>query len=96
MNRKEIIFNLKQRVLLHGGYRNDDAVNLAIVTYDDKDGAIENWQELYEFITKLIEDEEMDTDELTDFDYLKDKCIILMNYLPDWYNTGDIYGYAIS
>ena len=96
MNRKEIIFNLKQRVLLHGGYRNDDSVNLAIVAYDDEGGNIRRWQELYESIIRLIDDEEMDTDELTDLDYLRDKCITLMHYLPDWYNTGDIYGYAIS
>ena len=96
MNRKEIISKLKEHVLLHDGHRNDDAVNLAIVAYNDKNGEIKNSLELYRSIARLIIDEKMDTDELTDLDYLGEKCEVLMGYLPDWYNTGDIYGYAIN
>lgn len=96
MNRKEIISKLKEHVLLHDGHRNDDAVNLAIVAYDDEDGDIEDHYELYEYITNLIDDEKMDVDKQTDLDYLRDKCRVLMDYLPSWYNTGDIYGYAIN
>lgn len=98
MNRAELIDRLSKRDLMVEGHRNDDAVNLAIIAYDDCDGAIPDGMSLFEAIIELI-DKESKLPNCTvpsfDEDYLQDKCCTLMEYLPVWYDTGDIYGFAI-
>lgn len=96
MTREELIERLSGRDLLVGGHRNDDSVNLAIVVYDDAAGEIIDPFHLFVRINGLIEKTEglRLTDE-SDTEYLKDKCKDLFRYLPTWYDTGDIYQYAI-
>lgn len=97
MNAKDIIKELRGRDLLVEGSRNNDSVNLAIVAYADEDGEIYNSGELLAAIMKIIKEEKLVLrNGISDIGYLKEKCKVLMHYLPDWYNTGDIYGYAIS
>lgn len=96
MTRGDIIHGIKScGYVLMEGSRNDDAVNLAIVVYDDAEGNVETADQLYELVTVLIDYENMEVSKASDFEYLKDKCEVLMEYLPQWYATGDIYGYAI-
>ena len=98
MNRSELIAKLSKRDLMVEGHRNDDAVNLAIIAYDDACGEIEDEHELFEAILKLIDGEpELPDRHVPSFDeyYLEDKCFTLIGYLPVWYDTGDIYSYAI-
>lgn len=95
MNRSDIIKNLKKYNVLVNGSRNNDAVNLAIVAYGD-DPSIANAADLVDAIVKLIRREELSSDEAaSDWGYLEDKAPTLMEYLPQWYDTGDIYSYAI-
>ena len=96
MTREDLIYNIKVRgyVLLEGS-RNDDAVNLAIIAYDDADGNIETSDQLEEAINELIDKEKVAISKHSDFEYLEEKCRVLMDYLPQWYATGDIYSYAI-
>ena len=97
MNAKDIIKGLKGRDLLVEGSRNNDSVNLAILAYADEDGHIDDADDLFAVIIGLIEEENLVLkDGVSDTGYLEEKCKVLMDYLPDWYNTGDIYGYAIS
>lgn len=97
MNVKDIIKELKGRDLLVDGSRNNDSVNLAIVAYADEDGDIDDADDLLAVIMQIIKEENLTLkDGVSDIGYLEEKCKILMAYLPDWYNTGDIYGYAIS
>ena len=97
MNAKDIIEELKGRDLLVEGSRNNDSVNLAILAFADEDGEIYSDEELLAAIMKIIKEEKLTLkDGVSDIGYLEDKCEVLMGYLPDWYNTGDIYGYAIS
>lgn len=95
MNRSDIIKSLKKYNVLINGSRNNDAVNLAIVAYDD-DPSIASAADLVDAIVKLIRSEELSSDEAaSDWGYLEDKAPTLMEYLPQWYDTGDIYSYAI-
>ena len=97
MNVKDIIKELKGRDLLVDGSRNNDSVNLAIVAYADEDGDIDDADDLLAVIMRIVKEENLTLkDGVSDIGYLEEKCKILMAYLPDWYNTGDIYGYAIS
>lgn len=97
MNAKDIIEGLKGRDLLVDGSRNNDSVNLAIVAYADEDGDIDDAEDLLAAIIMIVKEEKLSLkDGVSDIGYLEEKCEVLMGYLPDWYNTGDIYGYAIS
>lgn len=97
MNVKDIIKELKGRDLLVDGSRNNDSVNLAIVAYADEDGDIDDADDLLAVIMRIVKEENLTLkDGVSDIGYLEEKCKVLMAYLPDWYNTGDIYGYAIS
>lgn len=97
MNVKDIIKELKGRDLLVDGSRNNDSVNLAIVAYADEDGDIDDADDLLAVIMQIVKEENLTLkDGISDIGYLEEKCKVLMAYLPDWYNTGDIYGYAIS
>ena len=97
MNAKDIIKELKGLDLLVDGSRNNDSVNLAIVAYADEDGKIDDADDLFAMIMGIIEEENLTLkDGVSDIGYLEEKCKVLMGYLPAWYNTGDIYGYAIS
>lgn len=96
MNAKDIIKGLKGRELLVKGSRNDDSVNLAILAYADEDGSIGNYADLLDTIMRIIKEEELLLrDGTSDIGYLEEKCEVLMDYLPSWYATGDIYSYAI-
>ena len=95
MNRETVISELKKHPILNEGNRNNDAVNLAIVAYADNEGKLLTSSKLYEAIDELINKENIPTNTLMDLDYLEEKCKVLMGYLPYWYNTGDIYSYAI-
>ena len=97
MSAKDIIRGLKGRDLLVEGSRNNDSVNLAILAYADEDGKIDDAEDLLAVIIGIIEEEDLILkDGVSDIGYLEERCKVLMGYLPDWYNTGDIYGYAIS
>lgn len=95
ITRERVLEEIKSGPILTKGHRNDDAVNLAIVAYADHEGGLSTDSELYTAIEELIDEENIPTNSLMDLDYLKDKCGVLMDYLPGWYNTGDIYAYAI-
>lgn len=95
MTREEIVQDLRTGYVLLDGNRNDDAVNLAIVAYDDADGNVEYQGQLSELIRDLIDEEKIPISKDSDFEYLEEKCEVLMDYLPSWYATGDIYSYAI-
>lgn len=95
MNRSDVIKKLKEYNVLMNGSRNNDAVNLAIVAYGD-DPSIASAADLVGAIVKLIKSEGLSSDEAaSDWGYLEDKAPTLMEYLPQWYDTGDIYSYAI-
>lgn len=96
MTRDEIIEELRGHTLLVEGSRNNDSVNLAIVAYaDSSDRGGLRIGELNDRIVKLIESEKLETDDDTDWGYLEDKCGTLMPYLRRWYDTGDIYQFAV-
>ena len=96
MNAKDIIKELRGRDLLVEGSRNNDSVNLAIVAYADEDGDIDNAEDLLAAVIQIIKEEKLSLkDGVSDTGYLEEKCRVLMGYLPGWYNTGDIYSYAI-
>lgn len=95
ITREQVLEEIKHRPILIEGHRNDDAVNMAIVAYADHEGKLSTGSELYIAIDELVNKEDLMTSALMDLDYLKDKCEVLIGYLPGWYNTGDIYGYAI-
>ena len=96
MNAKDIIAGLKGRDLLVEGSRNNDSVNLAILAYADEDGKIDDAEDLLAVIIGIIEEEDLILkDGVSDTGYLEEECKVLMGYLPYWYNTGDIYSYAI-
>lgn len=95
ITRGQVLETIKSHPILIEGHRNDDAVNLAIVAYADHEGGLSTGSELYEAIDDLVSRVNIPTNALMDLDYLKDKCGVLMDYLPEWYNTGDIYAYAI-
>lgn len=95
ITRERVLEEIKSSPILIEGHRNDDAVNLAIVAYADHEGKLSTGSELYIAIDELISEEDIPTNALMDLDYLKEKCGVLMDYLPGWYNTGDIYAYAI-
>lgn len=95
MTREEVMKGLRSGYVLIDGCRNNDAVNLAIVAYDDADGNIESADQLNESIRDLIDEGKIPVNPGSDFEYLEEKCEVLMDYLPSWYDTGDIYSYAI-
>ena len=95
MTREEVVQSLRSGYVLIDGCRNNDAVNLAIVAYDDADGNIESADQLNDMIRKLIDDEKIPVSPGSDFEYLEEKCEVLMDYLHGWYAMGDIYSYAI-
>lgn len=95
MNAKDIIKKLKGRDLLVEGSRNNDSVNLAILAYADEDGDIDNGADLLAAIMRVIKREKLILEDgVSDMGYLEEKCNVLMEYLPEWYDTGDIYSYA--
>lgn len=91
-----LLKEMEGRDLLIQGSRNNDAVNLAILAYD-KDPGISKGIDLFNAIIKMINDNPalMLEDTQSDIGYLENKCNVLIEYLPDWYDTGDIYQYAI-
>ena len=96
MTAKDIIKELKGRDLLVEGSRNNDSVNLAILAYADEDGEINSGADLLAAIMRIIKKEKLIlADDVSDIGYLEEKCNVLMEYLPEWYDTGDIYDYAI-
>lgn len=95
MTRDEVLQELRSGYVLIDGSRNNDAVDLAIVAYDDADGQIESDDQLNDMIRDLIDEEKIPVSPGSDFEYLEEKCEVLMDYLPSWYATGDIYSYAI-
>ena len=95
MTRDEVLQELRSGYVLIDGSRNNDAVNLAIVAYDDADGQIECSDQLNDMIKELIDEEKIPVSPGSDFEYLEEKCEVLMDYLSSWYATGDIYSYAI-
>lgn len=96
MNKREdLLEKLKSKPALVDGSRNDDAVNMAIIAYSDAEGEIDGSSKLFVKVMDLMRDEEIPTSSETDIEYLSDKCAVLMNYLPGWYRTGDIYAFAI-
>lgn len=94
MDRKELIEYMKQADLLVEGNRNNDAVDLAILAYDANPD-MKTDIELFKACVTMAKDLHLPEGEQTDWDYMQSKCAVLIRYLPDWYNTGDIYGYAI-
>ena len=95
MKRAKVMEKLRDYVLLLDGHRNDDCVNLAIVACMDCDCEIADELDLEERIKELIETEVLTTTVDSDMVYLHDKCATLFNYIFDWYDTGDMYDYAI-
>ena len=96
MNAKNIIKELKGRDLLVEGSRNNDSVNLAILAYADEDGNIDKGVDLFAAVMRIIKEEKLILEDgVSDIGYLEEKCNVLMEYLPEWYDTGDIYNYAI-
>ena len=95
MNKETVLSKLKERPVLNEGSRNNDAVNLAIIAYADAGGEIANSTQLMSRIQDLIENEKIPMNDDTDLLYLTDKVATLCQYLSDWYDTGDIYSYAI-
>ena len=95
MNAKDIIKELKGRDLLVEGSRNNDSVNLAILAYADEDGDITTGADLLAAIIRIVKEEKLILEDgVSDIGYLEEKCNVLMDYLPEWYDTGDIYNYA--
>lgn len=95
MNAKDIIKELKGRDLLVEGSRNNDSVNLAILAYADEDGDITTGADLFAAIIRIVKEEKLILEDgVSDIGYLEEKCNVLMDYLPEWYDTGDIYNYA--
>ena len=95
MTREEVVQALRTGYVLLEGCRNNNAVNLAIVAYDDAKGQVEDEEQLNELINNLIDEEKIPVSPSSDFEYLEEKCEVLIDYLPGWYDTGDIYSYAI-
>ena len=95
MTREEVIELLKDHDLLMKGNRNNDAVNLAIVAYSDREGRVAGSNDLLMKIEHIIESEKLESTDKSDIEYLRMKCKDLIRYLPKWYDTGDIYQYAI-
>lgn len=96
MTAKDIIKELKGRSLLVEGSRNNDSVNLAILAYADEDGDINSGTDLLATIMRIVKEEKLTLEDgVSDIGYLEEKCDTLMDYLPGWYDTGDIYNYAV-
>ena len=91
-----LLKEMEGRDLLIQGSRNNDAVNLAILAYDE-DPNITRGVDLFNAIIKMVNDNPnlMLEDAISDIAYLENKCNVLIDYLPGWYDTGDIYQYAI-
>ena len=95
MTAKDIIKELKRRDLLVEGSRNNDSVNLAILAYAAEDGNIDSGVDLLAAIMRIIKKEKLILEDgVSDMGYLEEKCNVLIEYLPEWYDTGDIYSYA--
>ena len=88
-----LLRKMRGRPVITEGTRNDDCVNLAIVAWAKK-GPFETTTQLLRGIETTIEDYLLDGSEV-DYDYLVDKCAVLMEYLPRWADTQDIYQFAI-
>lgn len=91
-----LLKEMEGRDLLIEGSRNNDAVNLAILAYEE-DPSINKAMSLFNAIMRMINKnpELILVDGLSDVWYLERKCNVLIEYLPKWYSTGDIYQYAI-
>lgn len=91
-----LLKEIEGKDLLVDGSRNNDAVNLAILAYDE-DPSISRGTDLFNAIIKMINDNPnlILVDAVSDIEYLEDKCNVLIDYLPYWYDTGAIYDYAI-
>lgn len=91
-----LLKEMEGRDLLIQGSRNNDAVNLAILAYDE-DPNITRGVDLFNAIIKMVNDNPnlMLEDAISDIAYLENKCNVLIDYLPGWYDTGDIYQYAV-
>lgn len=91
-----LLKEMEGRDLLVNGSRNNDAVNLAILAYEENP-FINKGVDLFNAIMKMINENPnlIIMDGLSDIAYLESKCNVLIEYLPNWYRTGDIYQYAI-
>ena len=91
-----LLKEMEGRDLLVDGSRNNDAVNLAILAYAE-DPDISTGADLFNAIMKMINENKklMLADGSSDIGYLESKCNVLIEYLPSWYDTGDVYQYAI-
>lgn len=83
---------MRGRPVITEGHRNDDCVNLAIIAWV-KHGPFESSGELLHGIRTVIDEYLLDHD-YVDEDYLEDKCIVLIEYLPRWARH-DIWDFAI-
>ena len=93
MPEERLLKGMRGRPVITEGTRNDDCVNLAIIAWAKK-GPFETAGQLLQGIGEVIEEYKLDGSE-TDNDYLLDKCCMLMQYLPVWADTQDIYQFAI-
>lgn len=88
-----LLRKMRGRPVITEGTRNDDCVNLAIIAWAKK-GPFKDASQLHQGIIEVIEEYLLDGSD-TDDDYLLDKCMVLMEYLPGWADTQDIYQFAI-
>lgn len=88
-----LLRGMRGRPVITEGTRNDDCVNLAIIAWA-KHGPFANTRQLYDGILRVIDEYMLDGSD-ADADYLTDKCPVLMEYLPTWADTQDIYQFAI-
>ena len=88
-----LLRKMRNRPVIVEGTRNDDCVNLAIIAWV-KNGPFHTPSQLLRGIETTIEEYLLDGSEV-DETYLDDKCKVLMEYLPGWADTQDIYQFAI-
>ena len=88
-----LLRKMRGRPVIVEGTRNDDCVNLAIIAWV-KRGPFHTPGQLHQGIMDTIEEYLLDGSEVDDT-YLADKCVVLMEYLPGWADTQDIYQFAI-
>ena len=88
-----LLRKMRGRPVIVEGTRNDDCVNLAIIAWA-KHGPFASSTGLEAAINEVIEEYMLDGG-CVDVDYLIDKCRVLMEYLPGWADTRDIYQFAI-
>lgn len=89
-----LLRKMRGRPVITEGTRNDDCVNLAIIAWVKK-GPFDTAGQLLQGINEVIEEYLLDGSDM-DNDYLLNKCAVLMEYLPGWADTQDIYQFAIQ